>query len=52
MTNTIPTIDCNAQIKDENDLSAWANVNKSFTYFKCAKLRTFECESYLVKHIN
>ena len=41
-----PELDCESTIEDENDLDGWNSLNKSFNYFKCAKLNG--TQSYLV----
>ena len=43
-----PDIDCESTILNENDLG-YGEVNKSFNYFKCARIMSkTKCPSYLV----
>jgi hypothetical protein len=44
-----PKLDCLGTVLDENDSDAWSKVNKSFSYFKCAKISSKTTrQSYLV----
>jgi hypothetical protein len=43
-----PELDCQGTVLDENDLDAWNKLNKSFNYFKCAKISKRTQQSYLV----
>lgn len=46
-TGEFDLLNCNAVIADNSD-EEWAKVNKTKDYFKCAKLKQSECETYFI----
>jgi hypothetical protein len=45
----LPTVNCSQTIYNDNDVNEWNKIPIYQKYFKCARLNSSQCDTYVVK---